>query len=90
VLVIDDCDYFDAIDKVISYLKNYPCLKVHAVLEPTPDPSFRGKVRETLAGPFFQAILPYKLQEKYRQRSSMVALKKIAEDNRPWNWYAPF
>lgn len=90
VLVIDDCDYFDGIDKVISYLKNYPCLRVHAILEPPPPVTLRNHVRRALGGPIFQSMLPHKMKERFRWRSSMVALKKISEDNRPWDWYAPF
>jgi predicted O-methyltransferase YrrM len=90
VLVLHDCDRI-GIDRIVSYLEKYPCLRVLATLDRPPAVTLRGKVREALGGPIPQFFLPEKPKERFRRkRSRIVALKKIGDDDRPHDWYAPF
>jgi len=90
LLVLDDCNY-KGIAKVASYLKNYPCLRVQATLDAPPATTLRRKIGEAiLRPPFLRPILPHALKELDKRRYRMVALKKVSDDKRPWDWYAPF
>jgi predicted O-methyltransferase YrrM len=102
ILVIDDVQ-MPAINKCIRYLYNYPCLQYLASSPGAPVTGARkifDGVKQTVNA--ISAILPKKLRtelfeggviksdKKLGLRSSMVAFRKIADDNREWNWWKPF
>lgn len=95
-LVVDDAS-FPAIRRVIDYLLLYPCFAFERGVSEKCFPAGRhprlkrrlvkilikfapGKYRKKI----FSRTLLGKLDSEYQ---SMVALRKIATDDREWNWY---
>jgi predicted O-methyltransferase YrrM len=90
-LVVDDVS-FPAISRVIDYLCSYPCFELESA---TPKP--RATLKKRIARCFL-GIVPCAIRKKVFSRSllnrvnngfrSMVALKKIASDDRRWDWFS--
>lgn len=92
-LVIDDVS-FPAIERVVDFLKTYPCYEEYASLGANKSKSLKKAVVRGLL-----SLIPRKLLSKilvhrlYRtiffedRGARMVALKKINEDTRKWNWH---
>jgi predicted O-methyltransferase YrrM len=92
-VVVDDCDRI-TVGKAVSYFENYPNYEV--VREPGLSAS------STRAGRLARALLPMRIARRMlpvasydrqylsRLYPSMVALRKIAEDERDWRWYETF
>jgi predicted O-methyltransferase YrrM len=102
IIVIDDVQ-MTAINKVIRYIHKYPCYEfagavtckqtyLRIILE-----SFKSIIRpfpkiigQRLAYEIFSSSL-LESDRMVGANSSMIAFKKIKEDNeRPWNWYKNF
>lgn len=98
---IDDIT-FPGIRRLIRYILRYPCYRVAGVA----NRSDRGPtLRRRLADADLR-LLTAPLPSSYRQAvfaddwrrsdwelgivGTMVALEKVAEDDRAWNWYEPF
>lgn len=92
VIVIDDCSKA-AVGKAVNYFSKYPAYKVLAQSER----SWRGRaasgvvtaVPDALVG----SLVPHRLYDRLVTKgrySTMVALEKVAEDERDWSWFAPF
>ena len=91
-LVIDDVS-FPAIQRVVDFLKNYPCYKEYRSVTTKTKHSLQKTIARILLSPIPQNILMKILMPKlYRkifkeQVTRMVALKKIKEDVRQWGWH---
>jgi predicted O-methyltransferase YrrM len=102
VIVIDDVQ-MPAVNKVLRYIYNYPCYRFLDKVENREITAKRrsfDKAASALAG--LRHITGQKIAaELYNPKllrsdkalslnSSMIAFKKIAADQRDWNWYANF
>lgn len=101
-LIIDDVQ-MPAINKCIRYLNNYPCLQLVGASNNKQATTAR-KMFDALKATMkvFSYVLPGKWRselfdgsvlisdDKLKLKSSMVAFRKIAEDNREWNWWKCF
>jgi predicted O-methyltransferase YrrM len=102
VLAIDDTG-MPAISKLLRYIYNYPCYSLLGGV-PLVKTHARSVFEHTVVSPlhFLSKILPAKIRHEIFSDAivspdrnlgiscSMVAFKKISDDQRPWNWYVPF
>lgn len=100
VVVFDDVDY-PALKKLIRYISNYPCYEIISSLYCYPS---GHRMRDKIAMGF--SSLCKFLPKRYARRlfndtvfrpnfpldlnTSMIALRKINQDERSWDWYAHF
>ncbi len=99
-VVIDDCQY-PAIEKAVDYFSNYPAYQ----LLPQPKHQRTNLTRKRqvveylgrfIPRFFWTSVAPIVVYKKVYKRiypakySTMVALKKIAEDERRWDWFLEF
>ncbi len=92
-IIVDDCN-FSSVAKAVSYFAEYPAYEIHgqAVKEMNAKRRAAKFVRDSLPKSVAFA-LPHFVYDKFFIRaaySSMVALKKVGPDDRPWDWYATF
>lgn len=89
-IIIDDAT-MPSVSKAISYFANYPCYKGVG--------GASGLAIETqnkiamLIRPLAEALFPRWLYDYFYRGAtypSMVALQKVAEDERSWNWFRSF
>ncbi|OBF98401.1 hypothetical protein A5773_09055 [Mycobacterium sp. 852014-52450_SCH5900713] len=89
-IIIDDATML-SVSKAVSYFAKYPCYKV---LGGTSALAIRlQNMLAKVVRPFAETIFPMWLYDYlYRgaKYPSMVALQKIAEDERNWNWFRSF
>lgn len=91
-LVVDDL-WMPSVRKVVNYLMTYPCFELCGAVNDPPRPVSPGRqARRRLRAALRRALglappTPVYKFEYERLRPTMVALKKIAEDQRPWDWY---
>jgi predicted O-methyltransferase YrrM len=102
MIAFDDANW-PAVTKVLRYLSHYPAYEVILPGGSGAKATKRGFQR-ALLGAFYAGsrLIPRKLrnelftehvlsgQARYAAFPSVVALKKVAEDERNWDWYAPF
>lgn len=93
-IVVDDCG-MASVSKAVSYLSNYPGLKIKAQSQRAKSMTSALKqiVRTAIPPAIAGYVLPRNLYDRYYVRtlySSMVALQKVAEDDRSWNWFQSF
>jgi len=102
VIVIDDVG-MPGVNKLMRYLLNYPGYEMIGNVEIGVTVQ-RNLFDLIIKSPFtlFSKILPKKIKyeifaskiiksdRKLKLKSSMIALKKTKEDNRPWNWFEEF
>jgi len=92
VLVIDDVP-FPSVKRVVEFLKNYPCYQEYCTVgDKWPMPLYNmlkralhSQVNCKMIAKFFSPKSYRKMCEK--EVVSMIALKKINEDNRNWDWH---
>lgn len=91
VVVVDDTGW-PSVARAMSYFRTYPAYVECATLTQSSASLSRRLAR--FAGSIVpRSVQPYVLSKKLfdavdRARySSMVAFKKVREDDRPWNWY---
>lgn len=104
VIVIDDVS-FKGIKKAVRYMLTYPCYEMLGTVSlPTPGGMKSFLYNRFIPGFFsvLSAVLPVKMRPKIFDASvldpvltkklncSMIALRKIAEDDRRWDWYESF
>ena len=90
-IVIDDCSW-PSVSKAVSYFTKYPCFEIVGGSTAKNKHSWAYKIASALK-PFAEFILPLKFHDKYYARAkfpSMVALRKVAQDTRNWDWFASF
>jgi len=92
-LTLDDANW-PSLNRVASYLKNYPCYEVHDSLgDDWPNSQKKIAVR-ALISPVstdtWKKVLHPSLHRRIFEKKStrMIALKKVAEDTRSWDWHA--
>jgi predicted O-methyltransferase YrrM len=90
-IVLDDCDW-RSVSRAVSYFSKLPCFKVVAGSKAS-NPLFQLR---PLVGSILRPIAPllphwlYDYVYSMMRYPSMVALKKIAEDDRAITWYRSF
>jgi len=102
IIILDDVG-LPAINKLVRYILNYPSYKQIGNVEYKVSP--KKKILNLIGKrPFrlFSKLLPDKLKheffagdiiksnQKLNLNSSMIALQKIKEDDRNWNWFKDF
>ena len=91
-LIVDDVS-IPGVERVIDYLKNYPCYEECGSLSFNKPKSLKRNILKTLLSPLpqrtFQTLLtPRTYRRIFEDQSlSMVALKKVKQDERTWNWH---
>lgn len=102
IVVIDDVQ-MSAVNKVIRYIHKYPCYEfIEAITYPQTTSrniieflksiirSLANLTGKRISNEIFSTGL-LESDKKMGTNSSMVAFRKIKEDNdRPWNWYQNF
>jgi predicted O-methyltransferase YrrM len=102
IIAIDDVGY-PGINKVVRYIMKYPCFELignvnirisknRELFNLLVKPPFK-LISKLLPARFNYELFSSNIIEsdmKLRLNSSMVALKKIKEDERPWSWYKNF
>jgi predicted O-methyltransferase YrrM len=83
VVIIDDT-LFPSIQQVVDHILTYPCYEIFG-RTPSPSPTLRARVRQELAK---------RTGAKFLRRPSdygtATAFRKIAPDDRAWDWHVPF
>lgn len=90
-IVIDDCSW-RSVSKAVSYFAKYPCFEFAGGSAPKGKRLYANRAAAVLK-PFADLVLPTKLYDNYYGRAkypSMVALKKVAQDHRDWDWFVSF
>ena len=98
-LVIDDVG-MEGVERAVNYFLNYPCYEFAGGVS-IKNSGRRKRFNKFIAAPvrslsklfpckIRQEIFAGKITNKHITGYSMVALKKIEEDGRPWNWYHTF
>ncbi|MDQ4086456.1 MAG: class I SAM-dependent methyltransferase [Pseudomonadota bacterium] len=92
IIVIDDCSK-PAVAKAVTYVSRYPAYEVLA----QSDRSWRGRLASSVVTAVPRSVLgsvvPHIVYDRLvskRKYATMVALHKVAEDERDWNWFASF
>lgn len=91
-LVIDDV-CFPSIKRVVDYFLNYPCYEKYGSVSKKKRAKLKTKIIRKIMSPIPKKTWQKYLQPiKYRkifadQVDRMVALRKIKEDNRNWDWH---
>jgi predicted O-methyltransferase YrrM len=101
IVVIDDVQ-LPAIKKVIHYISNYDNYEIIDSVKTNQTISrhllnfsknilniFTIFLGRRIKAEFFDSSV-YRNDKSLKLYSSMIALKKIGEDKREWNWYEPF
>jgi predicted O-methyltransferase YrrM len=91
-LVLDDAD-IPPIDKLVSYLTNYPCYERYETVYAYPS----NRILHALCR--IGTLIPVSANMRYRlpkplrkvlRKPRMVVFRKVADDKREWNWFRPF
>jgi predicted O-methyltransferase YrrM len=91
-LLVDDVQ-MAPVRRVVDYLSNYPCFRIHAAVTFTDSRSVKRRMAGQLSGLLPEhtrkkMIHPALLSRLADQRTPrMLAFKKIAKDERAWNWF---
>jgi predicted O-methyltransferase YrrM len=91
-LVFDDCSFF-SISKVLAFVLKYPAYKFHSQVKETSQKKKFLRFWARLIPDFVKThLLPLKVNNALNrlQFTSMVALKKVAADNRSNRWFTDF
>jgi hypothetical protein len=92
ILVIDDVS-FPAIKRVVDFFKTYPCYEEYRSVGVILPKTWRRDFLRFLMSPIKRETWANILSQKLYQRifedrgNRMVALRKIKEDERTWNWH---
>jgi predicted O-methyltransferase YrrM len=91
-LVIDDVS-FPAVRRVVDFLSNYPCYEFYASVSENITKSWKTFLLRSLMRPVQRRTWARVLSRSLYRRifadqcSSMIALKKVTEDSRSWDWH---
>jgi len=92
-IVIDDCNW-PSIAKAVSYFLMYPAYRLEKRISRT---TARGRLADIVTAVIPPSIagyiFPRNIYDKHYLRalySSIVALKKVANDERSWDWFESF
>jgi predicted O-methyltransferase YrrM len=96
ILIVDDVN-FPAVRSVINHLLTYPCYRqVGSVDRPRPLSRRQHLLRSVVSSipkqkrELFLSSYVCQLVDAPGTQSLMVALKKVASDERSWDWHEPF
>ncbi|HEY3637404.1 MAG TPA: class I SAM-dependent methyltransferase [Rhizomicrobium sp.] len=81
IVIIDDTD-LPAVSRVVEHILTYPAYEIFTIAAPPGASAItkRTKNHRTFALPF----------RRKRRHPTCMALRKIAKDDRAWNWHADF
>lgn len=91
-LVVDDCGW-PSVSKAVSYFSKYPCFEVVGGSATSNLGHRAARAVGRVIKPVADVALPHWLYDypfgmvKHR---SMMALHKVSEDERRWDWFRPF
>ena len=91
-LVIDDVS-LPSVKRVVDFLKNYPCYEEHGSVNDKASKSFKRIAARILLSPIPQRtwakiLIPSLYRRIFKDKlTRTIALKKIQEDSRNWNWH---
>lgn len=91
-LAIDDV-YFPSVRRVTNFLSNCPCYELCGAVSYDIEPSWKKRLIRGLMSPIrcetWADILSSRLHRRIfdDSYSTMLALKKVSEDNRNWDWH---
>jgi predicted O-methyltransferase YrrM len=95
-LAVDDTNW-PSVAKVVSYYNNVPALILHSVTKPTRKlhvlrPALNKAFENDAVRKLIIRASPTRILQEINsiRYGSMVLMKKIADDNRNFDWYAPF
>jgi predicted O-methyltransferase YrrM len=89
-IVVDDANW-PSVAKAVSYVSNYPCLEIIGGGESTGIRLLRRAIK--LLKPLAETIFPHWLYDQFYARGkfpSTVALRKVSNDERSFDWYRSF
>jgi predicted O-methyltransferase YrrM len=92
VLAIDDV-YFASVSAVVDFLRNYPCYEEYGSVRTGGSRSWKKVVARSLLSPIgrksWRKVLSRSLYRRiFEDRTtSMIALRKVKEDHRNWDWH---
>jgi predicted O-methyltransferase YrrM len=88
-LVLDDTD-MQSVGRVLDYVENYPCYQRWGGIPYVPKP--RVKIANAIGRVFpkLAYVVSRHFSDSFREKWSMVALKKQAQDDRDYFWYRRF
>jgi predicted O-methyltransferase YrrM len=92
VLAIDDVALLP-VGRAARYFQAYPCYETYGVVSENRSKPAKAVVSKTMktisSRDRWSKVISASLSKKLLDypRTEMIALKKIAEDTRPWNWY---
>jgi predicted O-methyltransferase YrrM len=92
VLAIDDVGY-PSVKRVVNFLKNYPCYEQVGSVGEKISTSWKKSLVRSMMSPIkkktWENILSSRLYRSVfdDQRARMVALRKVQEDRRNWDWH---
>ena len=101
VVIIDDVSQH-AVNKALRYVLNFPCIEIHSGLSIKFSNKRKLLNRIKNIVNFIMLVFPAAVREQilddsvirsdksFKLESSMIALKKVSEDKRDWNWYQHF
>ena len=90
-IIVDDCDW-RSVAKALFYFSCFPCYEIAGASRPSRKRRRANQVARFL-DPSAGRFIPRDLHDNYFSRArypSMVALKKIAADDRNYDWFTPF
>ena len=91
-LVVDDVS-FTSIRRVIDFVSNYPCYKLYDQVNDKASKTLKKIVAKSLMFPIprrlWARVIKRNLYHRVfeEQTTRMVALKKVTEDHRNWDWH---
>ncbi len=93
-IVVDDCN-FPSVAKAVDYMLAYPAYQLYdqAPTEFRPKQKMLRSIFSLFPNSIAKNVLPLKMYDRFylpTRFTSMVAIKKVTEDQRSWNWYQPF
>jgi predicted O-methyltransferase YrrM len=92
-LAIDDVGAFQAVRRAVDFLINYPCYELHGSVSTPIRRSWRNRVVRAVMAPVAHSTWAGLLSGPVYRRifddfeTRMIALKKVTEDRRTWNWH---
>jgi predicted O-methyltransferase YrrM len=91
-LAIDDVSWA-SVRRAVDFLSNYPCYELYGSVDEKQEISYKKILMRILLSPVhcqtWRRVLSNRLYRKIFEdrRTRMVALKKVTEDNRNWDWH---
>ncbi|HZM05604.1 MAG TPA: class I SAM-dependent methyltransferase [Candidatus Saccharimonadales bacterium] len=93
-LILDDVAQ-DAVGRVVDYLSFYPCYEVYERVISSVAVSLKRRmvggvlsvIPDAIKTRLFHPTLVREVGQKFR--TGMIALKKVSQDERTWDWFPP-